>query len=152
MKKSRQNKIIELISNIQIETQDDLQKELQSAGFDVTQATVSRDIKELRIVKMLDSNGVYRYAVGHGGNNSKLFKYHEIFGHSAVSVCYAINNVVVKCHSGMASAACASIDMMNFDNILGTLAGEDTIFIITKSEEDSAALCDTLNQIINKDI
>ena len=148
MKKSRQNKIIELINNNKIETQDELQQELMAAGFDVTQATVSRDIKELRIVKMLDSNGVYRYAVGQNNSNGKMFKFKEIFAHSVISVCYSINNVVIKCHSGMAQAACASLDMMNCENVLGTLAGEDTIFIITKSEKDSELLCEMLNEII----
>lgn len=148
MKKERQNKIIELITGKPIETQDELQRELQNAGFDVTQATVSRDIKELRIVKMLDVNGIYRYAVSHSNTTGKMFKYRDIFANSAVSVCYSMNNVVVKCHSGMAQAACASLDMMNCSNVLGTLAGEDTIFIITKTEKDADMLCTMLSEII----
>lgn len=148
MKKARQNKIIELIGSKPIETQDELQQELLLAGFDVTQATVSRDIKELRVVKMLDTNGIYRYAIGGGNSSGKMFKYKEILSHSVISVCYAVNNVVIKCHAGMAQAACASIDMMNYENVLGTLAGDDTIFIITKSEEDSKTFCETLKEII----
>lgn len=148
MKKERQSKIIELISADPIETQEELQAALQNSGFEVTQATVSRDIKELRIVKMLDSNGVYRYAVSSGGGIGKMFKYREIFSHSCISVCYSMNDVVIKCHSGMAQGACASLDMMNCENVLGTLAGDDTIFVITKTEADAAALCNMLTELI----
>lgn len=148
MKKERQSKIIELILANPIETQEELQSALQNAGFDVTQATVSRDIKELRIVKMLDSNGIYRYAVSDNGNGGKMFKYREIFSHSCVSVCYAMNDVVIKCHAGMAQGACASLDMMNCENVLGTLAGDDTIFVITKTEADAEALCKMLTELI----
>lgn len=147
MKKERQSMILSLIEKSPIETQEDLQQQLFDAGFNVTQATVSRDIKELRIVKILDSDGIYRYAV-HGANKGKSFKYVEIFSHSAISVVYALNNVVIKCHPGMAQGACASLDMMNCENVLGTLAGDDTIFVITKTEKDAAALCNMLLDII----
>ena len=147
MKKDRQAKILNLIENNPIETQEELQQRLFNAGFDVTQATVSRDIKELRIVKLLDSNGIYKYAVS-SSSSSKTLKYIDIFSHSAVSVQYAMNDVVIKCHSGMAQGACTSLDMMNFDNIIGTLAGDDTIFVITKSENDAIALCDMLKEYI----
>lgn len=148
MKKDRQSKIIELISKTAIETQEELQSALQSLGYDVTQATVSRDIKELRIVKMLDSNGIYRYAISNSSGNGKMFKYREIFSHSCISVCYAMNNVVIKCHPGMAQGACTSLDMMECENVLGTLAGDDTIFVITKTEADASELCITLNELI----
>lgn len=148
MKKTRQSKIIELIAATPIETQDDLQKALLNAGFSVTQATVSRDIKELRIVKMLDSNGVYRYAVNHS-NTKTDFKYRDIFSHSVISVCYSMNDVVIKCNPGMAQGACASLDMMHCENVLGTLAGDDTIFVITKTEADAAALTMQLQEYIN---
>ena len=141
MKKERQDKLIELITKSPIETQEDLQKELMNAGFNVTQATVSRDIKELRIVKLLDGNGVYRYAVGNSGSSGKTLKYRELFTHSVISVDHAMNDVVVKCHVGMAQGACAALDMMHFDSIVGTLAGDDTIFIITRTENDAKELC-----------
>ena len=147
MKKERQSKLLHLIEEFPIETQEELQQRLYDAGFDVTQATVSRDIKELRIVKMLDGNGVYRYAVN-GGTSSNSIKYNDMFAHSAVSVAYSMNAVVIKCHPGMAQGACASLDMMKCENVLGTLAGDDTIFVITKTENDAAALCEMLQEII----
>lgn len=147
MKKERQAVILSLIDEHPIETQEELQQRLFDAGFDVTQATVSRDIKELRIVKLLDANGVYRYAVNSGGTGKSL-KYLDIFAHSAVSVAYSMNDVVIKCHAGMAQGACASLDMMNCENVLGTLAGDDTIFVITKTENDAAALCKMLQKLI----
>jgi transcriptional regulator of arginine metabolism len=148
MKKERQSKILSLINEFPIETQEELQQRLGDAGYDVTQATVSRDIKELRIVKMLDASGVYRYAVNGGSGNGKSLKYLDIFGHSAVSVDYSMNDVVIKCHSGMAQGACASLDMMNCQNVLGTLAGDDTIFVITKTEDDARSLCEMLRKLI----
>lgn len=148
MKKERQSKILSLINEFPIETQEELQQRLGDAGYDVTQATVSRDIKELRIVKMLDASGVYRYAVNGGNGNGKSLKYLDIFGHSAVSVDYSMNDVVIKCHSGMAQGACASLDMMNCQNVLGTLAGDDTIFVITKTEDDARSLCEMLRKLI----
>lgn len=148
MKKERQAKLIELIGKKPIETQEDLQKELLDAGFDVTQATVSRDIKELRIVKLLDANGIYRYATGSTGSNGKTLKYRELFTHSVISVDYAMNDVVIKCHTGMAQGACAALDMMHFDNIVGTLAGDDTIFIIARTEDDAKELCSQIGSAI----
>ncbi len=147
MKKERHAKILSLIEQYPIETQEELQQRLFDDGFDVTQATVSRDIKELRIVKMLDANGIYRYAVN-GNTGGKSLKYLDIFSHSAVSVAYSMNDVVIKCHAGMAQGACASLDMMKCQNVLGTLAGDDTIFVITKTEDDAAALSEMLQKLL----
>lgn len=148
MKKERQAKLLELIAIYPIETQEELQQKLIESGFDVTQATVSRDIKELRVVKMLDGNGVYRYAVGRDGNSAKALKYRDLFAHSVISVAYSMNDVVIKCHSGMAQGACAALDMMHCENVLGTLAGDDTIFVITKTEADAEILCKNLREFI----
>jgi transcriptional regulator of arginine metabolism len=148
MKKDRQLKIIELIKSKPIETQEELQQELTMAGYDVTQATVSRDIKELRIVKMLDDSGIYRYAVNSAHGGSKAPRHRELFSRTVVSVDYAVNNVVIKCHVGMAQGACASLDSMHFPNVLGTLAGDDTILVITKTELDAENLCLELKAII----
>jgi transcriptional regulator of arginine metabolism len=148
MKKERQSKILRLIEDYPIDTQEELQQRLYDAGFNITQATVSRDIKELRIVKMLDSNGIYRYAVNSSAS-PKSIKYIDMFAHSAVSVAYSMNDVVIKCHPGMAQGACTSLDMMKCENVLGTLAGDDTIFVITKTEKDAEALCEMLQSIIN---
>ena len=149
MKKERQSKILELISAYPIETQEDLQQKLIESGFDVTQATVSRDIKELRVVKMLDGNGIYRYAVSGHSSSAKALKYRDLFSHSVISVAFSMNDVVIKCHSGMAQGACAALDMMNCENVLGTLAGDDTIFVITKTEEDAKNLVEKLKEFID---
>lgn len=148
MKKERQAKILELISAFNIETQEELQQKLISSGFDVTQATVSRDIKELRVAKLLDGNGVYRYAVNHQGNSRTALKYNQLFSHSIVSVAFSMNDVVIKCHVGMAQGACAALDMMHYNNILGTIAGDDTIFVITRTEADAEKLCRELSAYI----
>ena len=148
MKKERQAKILELISAFAIETQEELQQKLISAGFDVTQATVSRDIKELRVAKLLDGNGVYRYAVNTHRNSKTALKYSELFSHSIVSVAFSMNDVVIKCHVGMAQGACAALDMMHYENILGTIAGDDTIFVITKTEADAEKLCRVLSAYV----
>ena len=147
MKKERQAKVLSLISEFPLETQEVLQQRLGDAGYDVTLATVSRDIKELRIAKMLDASGVYRYAVN-GNSSGKSLKYLDIFSHSVVSVAYSMNDVVIKCHAGMAQGACASLDMMKCENVLGTLAGDDTIFVITKTENDAHELCEMLQKLI----
>ena len=148
VKKLRHSKIIELINTNPIETQEEMQSALLNHGFDVTQATVSRDIKQLGLVKAQDSSGRYRYVTAHSESyNETDFL---ILISSIISIDYAINNVVIKCHTGMAQAACAKLDSMGMKNILGTLAGEDTILIITRSEADSANLCEELHSIIKK--
>lgn len=151
MKKQRQKVLIELIEKYAIDTQEELQSKLCAAGFDVTQATVSRDINELRIVKMRDANGIYRYSVSkrESASTSKI-KYSDIFEHGVYSIDYAMNNIVVKCHAGMASGACAAFDNMYGDMTLGTLAGDDTFIVITRTEEDAAKITKLLKENIGK--
>lgn len=151
MKKTRQAKILELISKNIIDTQEGLQEALEAEGFNVAQATVSRDIKELRIVKMLDSKGVCRYATNTAKtvNSTANVKYREVFCNSAISVVNAMNDVVVKCHPGMAQGACTALDNMFSDWTVGTLAGDDTILAITKSESDAVSLCKMLEELID---
>jgi transcriptional regulator of arginine metabolism len=149
MKNLRQEAILKIIDSKPVFTQEMLVNLLQEQGWNVTQATVSRDIKELRIVKVLDSNGIYRYSTsGKNNANAEEFQYREIFSHSAISIDYAVNNVVIKCHSGMAQGACASLDMMNCDNVLGTLAGDDTILVIVRTEKDAVELTNMLRNLI----
>ncbi len=148
MKKQRQNKLIEFITEHAVETQEDLQKALCDAGFNVTQATVSRDIKELRIVKALDSTGKYRYTVANTATPGKDVRYSEIFSNSVIKVDFAMNDVVIKCHAGMAQGACAALDNMFSDMVLGTLAGDDTILAITSSEKAAKALFEKLSEFI----
>lgn len=149
MKNKRQDTLLELIKDNVISTQEDLLNSLESCGFSVTQSTISRDIKELRIVKALDSNGQYRYISAFNKTDSdKPDKYVEIFSNSVISIRYAMNDVVIKCYPGMASGACVAVDHLYNDLIFGSLAGDDTIFIITESESVAKELTDKLNKLI----
>lgn len=143
MKKRRQAKILEIISNSEIETQEELQAELMKAGFEVTQATISRDIKELRLVKDLSSKGRYVYSSGKKINNNGFnHRAGGIFSDSIISIDYAVNMICLKCFPGMAGAACAAIDSLTLDDVLGTIAGDDTIFVLCRTE-DSARIFTT---------
>ena len=142
MKKRRQAKIIELISQNDIETQEELQDMLNSFGFEVTQATISRDIKELRLVKDLSPKGRYVYSTGKKSVGG-------IFNETIISFDYALNTVVIKCFPGMANAVCAAIDSMNLNEILGSIAGDDTIFILCRSEETAALFTNKLRTMLD---
>ena len=134
MKTRRHAKILELIKEHDIDTQDELLRHLREEGFDVTQATVSRDIKELRLVKTLSRSGKYKYSTGSETTNDMSAKFYSLFSDSVLSVEAAMNMLVVKCMTGMDQAVCASMDAMHWQNFVGTLAGEDTIFIVCRSE------------------
>ncbi len=149
MKKRRQAKILELISSTDIETQEELLELLNQYGFEVTQATISRDIKELRLVKELSSKGRYVYSTGNKKNNNIAHRAGGIFNESIISLDYAMNTVVIKCFSGMANAACAAIDSMNQNEILGTIAGDDTIFMLCRSEDGAKNICSKLRKMLN---
>lgn len=146
MKTKRQSKILEIIQNQKIETQEDLMRALQDRGFPVTQATVSRDIKELRLIKVQDGEGVYRYSVVRQESKPISTKFSTIFHDSVVSIDDACNLVVVKCHAGMAGAACAAMDSLHWPTVIGTLAGDDTFVCITKSPEQALALMEELKK------
>ncbi len=150
MKSSRQKKILELISQKICVTQDDLTQGLREMGFDVTQSTVSRDIKELKLLKGRDADGNYRYLTNSYKNNieNNTDRYRELFIRAVISVKYSLNNVVIKCHAGMASSACVAVDEIYGDMMLGSLAGDDTIFIVTMGTEQSKLLCDSLNSLL----
>lgn len=149
MKKRRQAKILEIISSNDIETQEQFQSMLLSSGYEVTQATISRDIKELRLVKELSSNGRYVYSTGQKNNDSITKRTGGIFNESIIRIDYALNTVVIKCFTGMANAACATIDSMNLDEIVGTIAGDDTIFILCRSEETAKIFTSKLRNILD---
>ncbi len=134
MKNNRHTKILELINKYSITTQEELIDYLRADGYDVTQSTVSRDIKQLRLTKVLLSDGKYRYQASPSAEKGAKNNFDQIISSSVVSVERAMNLVVVKTFNGMAQAACAAIDMMTFDTIVGTLAGEDTILIVCKDE------------------
>ncbi|MGN1320739.1 MAG: arginine repressor [Acutalibacteraceae bacterium] len=150
MKKKRQQKILEIIEKNIVLTQDDIQNLLQEAGFKVTQSTVSRDIKELRLIKGHDADGNYRYVSSQLKSSEKqsFAHYREIFSRYAKSVEYAVNDIVIKCMSGMASSVCVAIDAMFNEMMLGTIAGDDTIFIITHSEAQAQQLTNELKKMM----
>ncbi|MBQ5337207.1 MAG: arginine repressor [Oscillospiraceae bacterium] len=133
MKNKRQKKILEIISAKDVETQEELQLLLAEEGFTAAQPTVSRDIQELRLVKAVNDDGKYRYI--QSGNTDARFS--NLLLQTIISVDYAMNMVVIKCHTGMAQAACAMIDSMDYPQVLGTIAGDDTIFILLRNEENA---------------
>ena len=142
MKPNRQAKILELIENKDIETQEQLLNELEACGFATTQATISRDIKELRIIKELGPNGMYRYsAASKQIEPTCSAKLNNIFKQCVVTCDHAQNIVVIKTMPGLASAACSAIDAMGFDMIVGTLAGDDTAFLLLRDTASASALC-----------
>lgn len=149
MKSKRHAKILELISQNNIDTQEELQERLNQEGFSVTQATVSRDIKELRLIKSLSSDGNYRYTT-HSEKDHKMdlsFKFHALFSETVNKVDYAQNLVVVKCYTGMANAACAALDSIHWDGLVGTIAGDDTILLVMRSEEAAKNITEELNKL-----
>jgi transcriptional regulator of arginine metabolism len=148
LKRKRHALILELIQQYEITTQDELLAKLRENGFEVTQATVSRDIKELRLVKAMSPSGQYRYMAGAAQGDEYLAKFYTIFSGSVISVDYAGNTCVVKCYAGMAQAACAAIDAMHFEGIVGTLAGDDTIFVLCRTPELTQQLKSSLDKML----
>ena len=135
MKPGRQSVILDIIQHQNIETQRQLQDALLERGVKSTQATLSRDIQQLSLVKQRDENGVYRYTLPAAAVAEK-----SIFAESVISVDYAMNTIVLKCRAGMAQGTCAAIDSVNHEGIVGTIAGDDTIFILVRSEADAKKL------------
>ncbi|MDD2503837.1 MAG: arginine repressor [Clostridia bacterium] len=147
MKYSRHAKILELIEKYQIETQEELADKLKDHGMDVTQATVSRDIKELRLIKVMVDDMHYRYApISHseGSINNKLL---TIFTQSFVSCDYANNIVVVKTLPGMAQASASAVDTLKWPEIVGTIAGDDTIMVVCRAELIAEELVNKLSKM-----
>ena len=150
MKTQRQAKILEIVTNKDVETQEQLLAELQSAGCNCTQATISRDIKELRIVKELTSFGTYRYTVSSkelGGTFSA--RLNTIFRECVTGFDYAQNIVVIHTLPGLASAAGSAVDAMSMSFILGTLAGDDTVIIVMRDTNAAAAFCSEIKNLLN---
>lgn len=143
MKKSRHQVIREIIDEKEVETQDELMRLLAQKGIIVTQATVSRDIREMHLVKQLGRDGSYHYVPAETSSD-KMNKYYSIFAQSLTSVESAQNMVVIKCHPGTANAICVSLDSMEINDCLGTIAGDDTIFVVCKNEKSAR---DTKKQI-----
>ena len=149
MKIKRHADIIEIIKSSPVTTQEDLLLKLAERGYSVTQATVSRDIKELRLVKMQDSRGSTRYAVPTNATSAEQNeKFRTIFRESVIHVASAGNIVVIKCYNGMANAAAAALDSMNLRHVVGTIAGDDTIFAAVDTQHDANELVGLLNNLL----
>ena len=141
---------MEIISNRNVETQEQLLLELQNAGFRSTQATISRDIKELRIVKELTSFGTYRYtAVTDELTGTFSGKLNTIFRECITNFDYAQNMIVIHTLPGLASAAASAIDAMNMSVVLGTIAGDDTVFIVMRDANAAATFCGEIKNLLN---
>ena len=149
MKAIRQKKILELITEKSIETQEQLLKELHDCGYKSTQATVSRDIKELRIIKTLDGLGGYRYSVPRKNEGEKFdARFRVIFRECVTSMDYAQNLVVVKTMPGLGAAAGANIDALHMPTVVGTLSGDDTTLVIMRDSESAMDFCEEIRKMI----
>ena len=152
MKNARQAKILELIELHSIDRQEDLLSQLREAGFSVTQATVSRDICELHLVKAATGDGKYRYVASF--QREKLHhapsRFEMIFREAVVKIDRAGFIVLVKCFTGMANAACEMFDSMVWNDVVGTLSGDDTFLILARDEDAASILCDQLRQFAAK--
>lgn len=152
MKSARQTKILELIEQQSIDRQEDLLEKLHEAGYKVTQATVSRDIRELHLVKAATGNGKYRYVASfqrekvHNAPN----RFELMFNETVVKLDYSGNIVMVKCYTGMANAVCELFDSMIWNDVVGTLAGDDTFIILMRSDEAAKSLCEQLQLFTSK--
>jgi transcriptional regulator of arginine metabolism len=149
VKVKRQSKLLEIIDKFEIDTQEALLEKLTASGFKATQATVSRDIKELKLIKTLSEAGGYKYALPPAlREKNPIASLTSLLNDSVESIDYAMNTVVIKCHIGMAQAVCAKLDGVNFKNIVGTLAGDDTIFVLMKTESDASSLIENFNNLM----
>ena len=148
MKYSRHSKILEIIEKMEVETQEELAHQLEYEGFNVTQATVSRDIKELRLIKVLTKSGNYKYSSVEHTDAPILKRFINLFKDSVLLIDHAGNMVVVKTLIGAANAAAVAIDALKIQEVVGTIAGDDTIFLLTKSEEDSFTVMKIFNDIL----
>ena len=150
MKAQRQAKIMEIISTINVETQEQLLQELQAAGFRSTQATISRDIKELRIAKELSALGTYRYTVATKEVPTTFStRINTIFRECVTRYDYAQNIVVIHTLPGLAGAAASAIDTMNMSVVVGTLAGDDTVMVVMRDNNSAAVFCGEIAGLIN---
>jgi transcriptional regulator of arginine metabolism len=150
VKSQRQAKILEIISTINVETQEQLLLELEQAGFRSTQATISRDIKELRIVKELTTLGTYRYTTAAKEVPTSFSnRLNTIFRECVTRYDYAQNLVVIHTLPGLAGAAASAIDSMNLSVVVGTLAGDDTVLVIMRDTNAAAQFCGEISNLTN---
>lgn len=148
MKVNRHVKIIELIRTYRIETQEELAARLQEEGFRVTQATVSRDIRDLKLTKIPAEGGGQRYAIHQDEQDGMNEKYMRVLREGYVSMDMAQNILVIKTVSGMAMAVAAAVDAMKFKEVVGTIAGDDTIMIAVRTVEDTKILMEKIRGMV----
>lgn len=151
MKTKRQNKILEIIESRVIETQEELIDALQREGFHVTQATVSRDIREMKLQKIMTDHGKYKYIIQKSHNDAEgQFAYSKTLAASIISADYAMNLVVVKTYPGMAQAAAAGLDAMQLPSVLGCVAGDDTLFLAVRDTSGAAQVAAEIRKMAGK--
>ena len=148
MKTVRQVAILDIIEKNDIETQEELADALRMRGIQVTQATVSRDIKELRLLKVLTPSGSYKYATADKAENGLTERFIRMLAESVLSVADSGNMIVVKTLSGSAAVAAEAIDSFHWPEVLGTIAGDNTIFMVIRSEEDVRCVFDRIQDMM----
>ena len=148
MKTGRHARILDIIAEHPIATQDELLTRLREEGFKATQATISRDIKDLRLVKTLGSDGKYRYVSASRSSTDIRTNFSNLFSTSVNSIDVAQNLVVIKTLSGMAQAVCAALDSADYPSVVGTIAGDDTIFIACRTADLAVSLTEELKKLI----
>jgi len=147
-KASRWEMILKLVSGWNISTQKELANALEANGFKVAQATLSRDIKELHLVKTVRADGTYVYqAAGRPENRAASSQFYQLFSNSVQHVDNVLNQVVIHTYTGMAQAVCAAFDGLKFDGVLGTIAGDDTILVIARNEGTASEIAKQLREI-----
>ena len=150
MKAKRHAKILEIIRKYDVDTQEELCVRLNEAGYKVTQATVSRDIRELKLTKIAMDNGKQKYAVITDADSGMMEKYARVLREGFISMDLAKNIVVIKTVSGMAGAVCAAIDAMKFQEMVGSIAGDDTIICIIRDDEEAVKIMKKLRKIVGR--
>ena len=148
MKKNRQEKLLEIIARYDIDTQDELIERLREHGFETTQATISRDIRELKIVKMTNGKGSYRYILPKQPGQQSDFKFNAALIESIVQVDQSGNLIVLKTYPGLAQAVGAGIDGMHEPQVLGCVAGDDTILVVLRDEESAKLIAEKLQDLL----
>ena len=149
MKTNRQSKIIEIIQKNEVETQDELSALLEKDGFRVTQATVYRDIRELKLTKIPTASGRQKYAVITDAPENLSKKYERVLREGFLSMDMAQNILVIKTVAGMASAVCAALDAMKWNEVVGCIAGDDTIMCAIRTVEDTAVVMENIRKLVS---
>ncbi len=148
MKSTRQNAILEIIREKDVDTQEELADELRKHGFTVTQATVSRDIRELRLLKVLTAGGSYKYATADKPESGLSERFHRIFSESVLSITHSYNQVVIRTLPGSANVAAEMIDNLRWPEILGTLAGDNTILMLVRTVEEVDVVLHRIDEML----